>query len=310
MFSITGREGPKGHEDYLTFSWAFRVRPDVASTVRTADTPGAEGSAVGEAGGEAATATAPTPLQQRTATLAGGRRRTKRPVSLTARDLHGAQRRRRPQSAAMSTKAVSTTGHQSAGHGPDAMLDRMPGTARPRTRTATTPRASSKRRTRNPSRESARTSGIALPRTRPSDGSAAPLKCRSTALAGASGHCVDWAAEPAPNESSLVVKQFFVWSSWSGGLLARRRRGFVVVALVRVREWLSRRAGVSGCEPAALATETFPGCPPGPAVRGDGAVAAARRASATMATQRASLMRRLRARRASFFVLPSAILRS
>ena len=39
----------------------------------------------------------------------------------------------------------------------------------------------------------------------------------------------------------------------------------VVVALGRVREWLGRRAGVSGCEPAALATESFPGCPPEPA---------------------------------------------
>src|ERR1035437_9370684 len=37
-----------------------------------------------------------------------------------------------------------------------------------------------------------------------------------------------------------------------------------VVALGRVREWLSRRSGVFGCEPAALATESFPACPPGP----------------------------------------------
>ena len=50
--SIKAQDGPKSHGDYLTFSWAFRVRPDVASTVRTADTPGAEGSAVGEAGGK------------------------------------------------------------------------------------------------------------------------------------------------------------------------------------------------------------------------------------------------------------------
>ena len=82
----------------------------------------------------------------------------------------------------------------------------------------------------------------------------------------------------------------------------------VVLALVRVREWLGRRAGVSGCEPAALATESFPGCPPGPALSADAAVvAAARRASATMAVQRASLMRRLRERSASLGVLPSAV---
>jgi hypothetical protein len=30
-----------------------------------------------------------------------------------------------------------------------------------------------------------------------------------------------------------------------------------------VREWLGRRVGDLGCEPAALATESFPACPPG-----------------------------------------------
>ena len=58
----------------------------------------------------------------------------------------------------------------------------------------------------------------------------------------------------------------------------RDGRGVVVVALVRVREWLGRRAGVSGCEPAALASESFPGCPPGPAF----ARGLARPASATI----------------------------
>src|ERR1039458_8982906 len=37
-----------------------------------------------------------------------------------------------------------------------------------------------------------------------------------------------------------------------------------VVAFGRVREWLGRRAGVLGCKPVALATESFPICPPGP----------------------------------------------
>ena len=52
----------------------------------------------------------------------------------------------------------------------------------------------------------------------------------------------------------------------------------------------------SGCEPAALATESFPGCPPGPSVL---AAAAARRASAWRRAKMASLMRRLRERSAS-----------
>jgi hypothetical protein len=97
------------------------------------------------------------------------------------------------------------------------------------------------------------------------------------------------------------------------GVLGVVRRDFVlvVVALARVREWPGRRAGVSGCEPAALATESFPGCPPEPVLGTDAAVVATgRRASATMVAQRVSLMRRLRARSASFGVLPWAILRS
>src|SRR4051794_36281235 len=59
------------------------------------------------------------------------------------------------------------------------------------------------------------------------------------------------------------------WSRSSSGPRWRCRRRasrprLVVVAFGRVREWLGRRAGVSGCEPAALATESLPGCPPGP----------------------------------------------
>ena len=57
----------------------------------------------------------------------------------------------------------------------------------------------------------------------------------------------------------------------------------------------------SGCKPAALATEPFPGCPPGPRVL------TARRASAFICLQRASLTCRLSARSASFDVLPPAI---
>ena len=86
-------------------------------------------------------------------------------------------------------------------------------------------------------------------------------------------------------------------------VLVGRRPVRVVVGLVRVREWPVRRAGVAGCEPAALESESFPVCPPGP-------FWATRRASSTIRASRASLMRRFRARRASLPVLPSAILRS
>ena len=37
----------------------------------------------------------------------------------------------------------------------------------------------------------------------------------------------------------------------------------VVLELAAAREWLLRRAGVSGCEPVALDAESFPDCPPG-----------------------------------------------
>src|SRR6478735_7947117 len=37
-----------------------------------------------------------------------------------------------------------------------------------------------------------------------------------------------------------------------------------VLRLVTAREWLIRRAGLSGCEPATLATVLVPDCPPGP----------------------------------------------
>src|ERR1035438_7776131 len=60
-----------------------------------------------------------------------------------------------------------------------------------------------------------------------------------------------------------------------------------------------------GCEPAALESESFPGCPPGPFAA---AVAVACRASAWRRAKTASLIRRLRHRSASLWVLPSAIL--
>jgi hypothetical protein len=55
----------------------------------------------------------------------------------------------------------------------------------------------------------------------------------------------------------------------------------------------------SGCEPAALEVEPFPGCPAG-------LFAAARRASACGQAKMASLIWRFSARSASFGVLPSA----
>jgi hypothetical protein len=63
----------------------------------------------------------------------------------------------------------------------------------------------------------------------------------------------------------------------------------------------------AGCEPAALESESFPGCPPGPAAC---VALAARRASAWRRAKTASLIRRLRHRSASLWVLLSAILRS
>ena len=56
-----------------------------------------------------------------------------------------------------------------------------------------------------------------------------------------------------------------------------------------------------GREPATLATESFPGCPPGPSAR-----AAARRASACRQAKMALLICLFSARRASLGVLPSA----
>jgi hypothetical protein len=63
----------------------------------------------------------------------------------------------------------------------------------------------------------------------------------------------------------------------------------------------------SGCNPAALATESFPGCPPGPLIV---AAEAVRRASAWRRAKMALLTRRLSERSASLDVLPSASLRS
>src|SRR5215470_20365241 len=97
-------------------------------------------------------------------------------------------------------------------------------------------------------------------------------------------------------------------------------RGFFEVGFtgtVRLRgvagRRLARGPGVAwpksrclGCEPAALATESFPGCPPGPLPL---AAPAARRASAWRRAKMALLIRRLRARSASLGVLPSASLR-
>src|SRR6266566_6882120 len=56
-----------------------------------------------------------------------------------------------------------------------------------------------------------------------------------------------------------------------------------------------------GCNPAAQATESFPGCPPGPPAR-----TAARRASACRQAKMALLTCRFNARRASLGVLPPA----
>ena len=54
----------------------------------------------------------------------------------------------------------------------------------------------------------------------------------------------------------------------------------------------------SGCEPAALESESFPGCPPGPFAL----AVAAWRAPAWRRAKRASLIRRLRDRSASLWV--------
>src|ERR1035437_1998122 len=77
-----------------------------------------------------------------------------------------------------------------------------------------------------------------------------------------------------------------------------------VIAFGRVREWLGRRTGVLGCKPGALATESFPICPPGPASVVRPVTA---RASAWRWVNSASLIRRFKERSASFPLLPSAI---
>jgi hypothetical protein len=63
----------------------------------------------------------------------------------------------------------------------------------------------------------------------------------------------------------------------------------------------------AGCEPAALATESFPVCPPGPFTLG---AAVPCRASAWRRAKMASLILHLRDRSASLCVLPSASFRS
>ena len=81
----------------------------------------------------------------------------------------------------------------------------------------------------------------------------------------------------------------------------RSEPGGVGVALWWVREWLLRSAGVQGSAGRAGCDESLR-CPPGPVV------SAAPR-STWSCRYTASLMRRLRARIASFFLLPSASLR-
>ena len=76
-----------------------------------------------------------------------------------------------------------------------------------------------------------------------------------------------------------------------------RCRSAVAVAFGRAREWLGRRAGVSGYKSTALGDRVVPRLlSPGRVFT----VVATRRASATIAAQSVSLTRRLRARSASF----------
>src|SRR5690242_7746407 len=51
--------------------------------------------------------------------------------------------------------------------------------------------------------------------------------------------------------------------SGAGGDVSGRWLVVAVLELAVAREWLVRRAGPSGCEPAALETASFPECPPG-----------------------------------------------
>jgi hypothetical protein len=79
--------------------------------------------------------------------------------------------------------------------------------------------------------------------------------------------------QPAPDRVLFVCQEAFRVVFW-----VVVRVGWRVVVLVRVREWLVRRAGVLGCEPVTLDLESFPFCPPGPAFS-----ACERRASTTRA---------------------------
>ena len=84
--------------------------------------------------------------------------------------------------------------------------------------------------------------------------------------------------------------------AWLVGFRVQSRR-----VVGKAREWLARRAGFLGCDPAALVSEPFPYCPPGSLTW-----AGARRASVRRRAKAASLIWRLSERRASLCVLPSA----
>jgi DNA-binding CsgD family transcriptional regulator len=91
-------------------------------------------------------------------------------------------------------------------------------------------------------------------------------------------------ARPAHAAGLEPIRSLFV-SSGSGHLFEARDVGFFGSARL-LGHSVSSGPGVAlpksrsaGCNPAALATEPFPGCPPGP-VSADAEVAAARRASA------------------------------
>ena len=78
-----------------------------------------------------------------------------------------------------------------------------------------------------------------------------------------------------------------------------------VLELALAREWLVRRAGVPGWEPAALESESFPGCPPGSLPLR----VSCRRASSIIRWWSVSLILRFSARSAALRPIPSAILR-
>jgi hypothetical protein len=110
----------------------------------------------------------------------------------------------------------------------------------------------------------------------------------------------------AHNEASLCQEPFRVFFGAGAGRSCERRFGGVVGLLPGPGvAWPKSRC--AGCEPAALATESFPVCPPGPFTL-DAAVPC--RASAWRRAKMASLILRLRDRSASLCVLPSATLRS